>query len=174
LFGVAGDADEKAVICGTLISAGFASESLLPMAKFPELLNLPGKFMTDTISDMLTRIRNSLAAKKTEVAMPYSKFKHSLAKVLQQEGWIKNIDIKEEGRIKNLSLVLKYDEAGLPAISGLKRVSKPGQRIYADKTAIPKVLGGLGTTIVSTSKGLMTDKLARKEKVGGEVICQIW
>jgi small subunit ribosomal protein S8 len=130
--------------------------------------------MTDTISDMLTRIRNALAAKKADVLMPYSKFKHNLAKVLMQEGWIANIEVKEEGRLKNLLVVLKYDDQGLPTISGLKRVSKPGQRIYADKTAIPKVLGGMGITIVSTSKGLMTDKVARKEKVGGEVICQIW
>jgi small subunit ribosomal protein S8 len=130
--------------------------------------------MTDTISDMLTRIRNALAAKKADVLMPYSKFKHNLAKVLMQEGWIKNIEVKEEGRLKNLLVVLKYDDQGLPTISGLKRVSKPGQRIYADKTAIPKVLGGMGITIVSTSRGLMTDKHARKEKVGGEVICQIW
>lgn len=123
---------------------------------------------------MLTRVRNALSAKKTEVVLPYSKFKHNLAKVLQQEGLIRSLDTKEEGRLKQLVIVLKYDDAGSPVISGLKRVSKPGQRIYADKTEIPRALGGMGVTIVSTSKGLMTDKIARKEKVGGEVICQIW
>jgi small subunit ribosomal protein S8 len=128
----------------------------------------------DPISDMLTRIRNALSAKKADVSLPYSKFKHSLGKVLMQESWIKNVEVKEEGKLKTLVINLKYEQDGQPAISGLKRVSKPGQRIYADKTQVPKVLGGMGTTIVSTSRGLMTDKVARKEKVGGEVICQIW
>ena len=130
--------------------------------------------MTDTISDMLTRIRNASSAKKSEVVLPFSKFKQSLGKVLLAEGWIKSLDLKDEGTFKQLVVGLKYDDAGLPTISGLKRVSKPGQRIYSDKTAIPRVMGGMGITIVSTSKGLMSDKAARKEKVGGEIICQIW
>jgi small subunit ribosomal protein S8 len=128
----------------------------------------------DTISDMLTRIRNASSAKKADVVLPYSKFKHSLATVLVQEGWIKTAEVKEDGKLKNLALGLKYDDSGAPSISGIKRVSKPGQRIYSDKTEIPRVMGGLGTTIVSTSKGLMTDRTARKEKIGGEIICQIW
>lgn len=130
--------------------------------------------MTDTISDMLTRIRNSLMAKKPEVSLPYSKFKHNLAKLLVAEGWLKSVDVKEELGFKTLVLGLKYDQTGEPAISGLKRVSKPGQRIYTGNMEIPRALGGAGVTIVSTSKGLMTDKKARTQHVGGEVICQIW
>ncbi|MEJ0021336.1 MAG: 30S ribosomal protein S8 [Candidatus Doudnabacteria bacterium] len=130
--------------------------------------------MSDTISDMLTRIRNGLMAKKSDVVLPYSNFKHSLAKVLQSEGYIKNVEVKETEGIKSLSLELKYDKTGTPVISGIKRVSKPGQRIYSTRTEIPKVMGGIGTTIVSTSKGLMTDKEARANKVGGEIVCQIW
>ncbi|MGE5392259.1 MAG: 30S ribosomal protein S8 [Candidatus Saccharibacteria bacterium] len=129
--------------------------------------------MTDTISDMLTRIRNAISAKKSEVVMPYSKFKHSLAKLIMQEGWVKNAEVKEEGKLKFLRVELKYDN-GQPAITGIKRVSKPGQRIYSGATELPRVMGGIGTTIVSTSKGLMTDKLARSQKVGGEIVCQIW
>lgn len=130
--------------------------------------------MNDTISDMLTRIRNALMARKPEVVLPYSKFKFNLAKVLQAEGWLKSVEEKEADGFKILSLQLKYDETGSPVISGIKRVSKPGQRIYSGRTQIPKVLGGVGTTIISTSKGLMTDKEARKQKVGGEIVCQIW
>ncbi len=130
--------------------------------------------MTDTISDMLTRIRNSLMAKKSEVILPYSNFKHSLAKVLQTEGWIAKVDMKVTDNYKYLFLQLKYDTTGQPIISGIKRVSKPGQRIYSSRVEIPKVLGGIGTTIVSTSKGLMTDREARKNKVGGEIVCQVW
>jgi small subunit ribosomal protein S8 len=128
----------------------------------------------DTIADMLTRIRNGLSARKSEVLVPYSNFKNNLAKVMQNEGWIAGVDVREEGKIKTLVLKLKYDEKGAPTISGIKRVSKPGQRIYAGNSQIPRALGGIGTTIISTSKGLMTDKIARTQKVGGEVICQIW
>ncbi|MBI4363742.1 MAG: 30S ribosomal protein S8 [Candidatus Doudnabacteria bacterium] len=130
--------------------------------------------MTDTISDMLTRIRNAQAVKKTEVLMPYSNFKHNLGKLLLEEGWIKSIDVKQEKNRKFLLVGLKYTPNGGPAISGIKRVSKPGQRIYSKNNQIPRVLGGFGTTIISTSRGLMTDKKARTNKVGGEVICQIW
>ena len=129
---------------------------------------------TDTISDMLTRIRNSLMVKKPEVVFPYSTFKHNLAKVLQNEGWIAKVEVKEDLDRKFLALQLKYDNAGVPVISGIKRVSKPGQRIYSSREQIPSVLGGMGTTIISTSKGLMTDKEARKNKVGGEIVCQVW
>lgn len=130
--------------------------------------------MNDTISDMLTRIRNGLMARKSDVVLPYSNFKHNLAKVLQAEGWIKNVEVKETEGMKNLSLQLKYDPTGSPVISGIKRVSKPGQRIYSNRTAIPRVMGGMGVTIISTSKGLMTDKDARKNKIGGEIVCQVW
>jgi small subunit ribosomal protein S8 len=130
--------------------------------------------MTDPISDMLTRIRNALMVKKTDVSLPYSKFKHSLAKLLVSEGWLKSVDVKEDTGFKNLVLALKYEATGEPSISGLKRVSKPGQRIYSNQQEIPRALGGSGVTIVSTSRGLMTDRHARTQHVGGEVICQIW
>lgn len=122
---------------------------------------------------MLTRIRNAYAAKKTEVLVPYSKLKHNLAKVLMQESWIKDMEVKSEGTLKDLLLQLRY-ENGEPVISGIKRVSRPGQRIYTKNDSIPSVRGGMGTTIISTSRGLMPDRMARKEKVGGEIICQIW
>jgi small subunit ribosomal protein S8 len=130
--------------------------------------------MTDTISDMLTRIRNALMVKKPDVSLPYSKFKHNLAKLLVAEGWLANADVKEDAGMKKLVLGLKYGQAGEPLISGLKRISTPGQRIYTNQTAIPRALGGAGMTVVSTSKGLMTDRNARRQHVGGEIICQIW
>ena len=127
---------------------------------------------TDPISDMLTRIRNALAAQKTELVLPYSKFKHSLAKVLLSEGFISGVN-ELPGRVKMLQINLKYDD-GQAVISGLKRISTPGQRIYLPVAKIPRTNGGFGVTIVSTSKGLLTDKQARKEQIGGEVLCQIW
>lgn len=128
----------------------------------------------DPISDMLTQIRNALAVKKPEVVLPYSKFKHSLSNLLAQNGWLEKAEVLEEEGVKTLKLHLKYDETGMPVISCLVRMSKPGQRIYAKNAKIPKVRMGHGLTIVSTSKGLMTDREAQAEKVGGEVICQIW
>ena len=127
---------------------------------------------TDPISDMLTRIRNAVAAQKTELVLPYSKFKHSLAKVLLSEGFVSGVN-ELPGRVKMLQINLKYDD-GTPVISGLKRVSSPGQRIYLPVGKIPRTNGGFGITIVSTSKGLLTDKQARKEQIGGEVLCQVW
>jgi small subunit ribosomal protein S8 len=128
----------------------------------------------DTISDMLTRIRNASRVLKPEVTMPYSKFKHALSNVLVSEGWIKQVTVKDQDKFKVLVLALKYSPEGMPKILGINRISKPGQRIYSKTSQIPRALGGVGTTIISTSRGLMTDKLARKNKVGGEVICQIW
>ncbi len=128
---------------------------------------------TDPISDMLTRIRNALHAQKAELVMPYSKFKHGLANVLMTEGFISGVN-ELPGRIKMLQLNLKYGNDGDPVITGLKRISTPGQRIYLSAMKIPRTNGGFGITVVSTSKGLLTDKQARKEKVGGEVLCQIW
>ena len=127
--------------------------------------------MTDPISDMLTRIRNALMVKKPETSLPYSKFKHNLGNLLVKEGWLKSLDVKEEAGMKTLVLGLKYADSGEALITGIKRVSKPGQRIYTPNTAIPRALGGAGMTVVSTSKGLMTDRNARSQKVGGEVIC---
>jgi len=128
---------------------------------------------TDPISDMLTRIRNGNTAKKAEVVLPYSKFKFSLAKVFEKEGFIS--EVKEvAGKQKMLQLNLKYDNSGDSIISGIKRVSKPGQRIYLPADKLPRTNSGYGITVVSTSKGLMTDKEARKAKMGGEVLCQVW
>lgn len=128
---------------------------------------------TDPISDMLTRIRNALAAGKSELVMPYSKFKHSLANVLLSEGFISGVN-ELPGRVKMLQINLKYDQGGSPVITGIKRVSTPGQRIYLPVTRIPRTNGGFGITVVSTSNGLLTDRQARKGKVGGEVVCQVW
>ena len=128
---------------------------------------------TDPISDMLTRIRNALAAGKQDLVLPYSKFKHSLATVLLEEGFLAGVN-ELPGRIKMLQINLKYNPNGGPVISGIKRISTPGQRIYMPVAKIPRTNGGFGVTVVSTSKGLVTDKRARKDRIGGEVICQVW
>lgn len=130
--------------------------------------------ITDPISDMLTRIRNATAVKKAEVVLPYSKLKLSLAKLFVDQSWLERAEESEQDGRKVLRLLLKYDPTGMPVISGIMRVSKPGQRIYARSAQIPRVSTGTGITVVSTSRGLMTDRQARAEKVGGEIICQIW
>ena len=130
--------------------------------------------MTDPIADMLTRIRNALMASYNSVDVPGSRMKINIAKVLKSEGFIKNfklIDDKKQGIIK---IYFKYDEKGEPIIDGLKRISKPGCRIYVKGDKIPKVLNGFGINILSTSKGIITDKQAREMGVGGEVICSVW
>ncbi|MDB4939988.1 MAG: ribosomal protein [Candidatus Doudnabacteria bacterium] len=127
---------------------------------------------TDPISDMLTRIRNAVATRKSTVAMPYSKLKHNLANILLKEGFVSAVS-ERQNAIKELEITLKYDGTE-PVVTDLQRVSKPGQRIYAPMDKIPRANGGLGITILSTSKGLMTDRDARKQKFGGEVICQVW
>ncbi len=129
--------------------------------------------MNDPISNMLTSIRNALACQHSRVAVPFSNLKYEIAKILEREGFIERVE--KRGRIKkNLILTLKYSEDGVPAILGLKRISKPAQRIYKSSKEIKKVKGGYGIAIISTSKGLMTDREARKQKIGGEVICEIW
>lgn len=129
--------------------------------------------MTDPISDMLTRIRNAQNAKLAEVSIPMSKVKKSLAKILVEEGYI--ISIKETDKFPiSLILGLKYDSENKAIIQSIKKVSKPGQRIYVNKDELPRVLNGLGVSIISTSKGLMTARKARKNKLGGEVICYIY
>ena len=128
---------------------------------------------TDPIADMLTRIRNASIAKKDELVLPYSKFKSHLANLLVKEGFIASAKETDE-KPKNLKISLKYSQAGDSVIAGIKRVSKPGQRIYLPADKLPRTNSGLGLTVVSTSKGLMTDKEARKNKVGGEVVCQVW
>ncbi len=130
--------------------------------------------MTDPIADMLTRIRNALQARKEEVDIPSSNIKRKIAEVLKEEGFIKGFKVIPDGKQGVLRVFLKYDEEGLPVISGLKRVSKPGRRVYVSKEEIPRVMGGLGIAILTTSRGVMTDKKARKVGVGGEVICYVW
>jgi small subunit ribosomal protein S8 len=127
----------------------------------------------DQIADLLTAIRNALAVKQKSVKVPFSNLKYEIGKILKREGFIE--DVVKKGRIKKfLIFYLKYDEKENPAISGLKKVSKPGQRVYKGWKEIKKVKRGLGIAIISTSQGIMTDKEARQKKVGGEVICEIW
>lgn len=129
---------------------------------------------TDPIADMLTRIRNANIVSHEEVEMPSSKLKVELAKVLKDEGYITDYTEKEVGKFKVLSVKLKYDERNKPVISNLKRISKTGLRVYSKAKDLPQVYGGLGIAIISTSKGLMTDRKAKKENLGGEVICYVW
>ena len=129
---------------------------------------------TDPIADMLTRIRNANIVSHPTVSMPSSKLKVELAKLLKEEGYITDYEVKENGCFKILDIVLKYDEAGNPVIANLKRVSKPGLRNYSKAKNLPQVMDGMGIAIVSTSKGLLTDRKARKENVGGEVLCYVW
>ena len=131
--------------------------------------------MSDPIADMLTRIRNANTAKHDTVDIPASKMKLAIADILLKEGYVKAVDVVEEGNFKTIKITLKYGaNKNEKILTGLKRISKPGLRVYASKDELPKVLGGLGTAIISTSRGLMTDKEARKEGIGGEVIAFIW
>jgi small subunit ribosomal protein S8 len=128
--------------------------------------------MTDPISDMLTRIRNAVLAKKAEVVVPFSRIKFEIAKILENEKFIEGAQsLEKENQFK---IILKYDAGSEPIIRNLKRISKPGQRVYTAKENLPKVLGGLGIAIISTSEGLMTAKEAKKRGLGGEVICEIY
>ncbi len=130
--------------------------------------------MTDPIADMLTRIRNGNLAKQDKVDIPASNFKAGIAKVLKNEGYIKNSKIIKDRKQGLLRVYLKYGPKNERTIEGIKRVSKPGRRIYSGFEEIPKIRGGLGIMIISTSKGIMTDREARKKKMGGELICSIW
>ena len=131
--------------------------------------------MTDPISDMLTRIRNANAAMKDDVTMPSSKQKVALAEILKREGYISDFQVLDTaGPVKQLKVGLKYSDDRQRTISGIKRVSTPGLRVYRAATEVPRVLGGLGVAVLSTSQGLMTDREARQRKVGGEVMCFVW
>ena len=131
--------------------------------------------MSDPIADMLTRIRNANTAKHDTVDIPASKMKLAIADILLKEGYVKAVDVVEEGNFKTIKITLKYGaNKNEKILTGLKRISKPGLRVYASKDELPKVLGGLGTAIISTNKGVVTDKEARKENVGGEVLAFIW
>ena len=130
--------------------------------------------MTDPIADMLTRIRNGNSAKHESVDVPASKMKKEIAEILLKEGFIKSYDVIDDGVQGTIKVDLKYGRNDERIISGLKRISKPGLRLYAKGTEIPRVLGGLGIAIISTSKGVLTDKEARNQGIGGEVICYVW
>jgi len=129
---------------------------------------------SDPIADMLTRVRNAVGARHSKVDVPASKLKAEIARILKEEGYILNYKLAEEGPRKTIKIYLKYSLGNAPVISKLERVSKPGCRVYVGKDDIPRVLGGLGINILTTPKGVMTGASARKEGVGGEVLCQVW
>lgn len=130
--------------------------------------------MTDPIADMLARMRNALMVRHQEVVVPHSKMKEAMAELFVNEGYVKNFRVANDGNRKNIVIFLKYNEYGESVIRGLKRVSKPGQRVYVNTKNLKPVLGGLGNGVVSTSRGIKTVKDCITEKVGGEYICQIW
>jgi small subunit ribosomal protein S8 len=136
--------------------------------------------MTDPIADMLTRLRNANQAYHDEVSMPYSKLKQGVAEILKQEGYITSFDVADNGNGgqtavgKTLTITLKYGRNRERSIAGVRRISKPGLRVYAKHTGLPKVLGGLGVAIISTSQGLLTDRQANQKGVGGEVLAYVW
>lgn len=130
--------------------------------------------MTDPIADMLTRIRNAYGAKHQKVDVPASNLKLELARILKDEGFINNYKVTGEGARRNIRVYLRYGPRGEQVITRIERVSRPGCRVYSGSQTIPKVLGGIGVNIVSTSRGLMTDRQARREKVGGELLCRIY
>jgi small subunit ribosomal protein S8 len=129
---------------------------------------------TDPIADMLTRIRNGLQARHPKVDVPASRLKTDIAKILKDEGYIANFKLTEEGTMKQIRIYLKYTPGNVPVISRIERVSRPGCRVYVGSQEVPKVLGGLGINILTTARGVMTGSTARKERVGGEVLCQLW
>lgn len=130
--------------------------------------------MTDPIADFLTRIRNANLVYHDKVEAPASKMKKAIAAILKEEGYVKDYELIDDGKQGIIRVYLKYGPNKERVITGLKRISKPGLRVYARKDQLPKVLGGLGIAIISTSRGIMTDKRARKEGLGGEVICYVW
>jgi len=129
---------------------------------------------TDPIADMLTRMRNALSARHAKVDVPASRLKNDIAKILKDEGYIANFKLTEDGTKKSIRIYLKYTPGNVPVISRIERVSRPGCRVYVASREVPKVLGGLGINILTTPRGVMTGHSARKERVGGEVLCQLW
>ena len=130
--------------------------------------------VSDPIADMLTRVRNASRARHTEVVVPASRTKREIARILKEEGFIADVQEERAGPSQMLRIELKYVDGKVPVVSGLKRISKPGLRVYAQKTDIPRVLGGLGIVIVSTSKGIMTGSQAKQAQLGGEILAFIW
>ncbi|ADH86133.1 30S ribosomal protein S8 [Desulfurivibrio alkaliphilus] len=130
--------------------------------------------MSDPLADMLTRIRNAGMAGHESLEMPHSKIKAGMAAILKQEGYIDDFQVSEDDKQGILKITLRYDDRRQQAITGIKRCSSPGRRIYVKHDRIPKVMSGLGVAVLSTSKGVMTDKQAREQKIGGELLCQVW
>jgi len=130
--------------------------------------------MTDPIADMLTRIRNAINRRHASVDIPHSKMKESIARILQDEGFIQRYEIVPDGRFQVIRVHLKYAEGRRPVLTHLKRLSTPGRRLYAGSAQIPRALGGMGIVIVSTPRGVLTGTRARRENVGGELICEVW
>ena len=130
--------------------------------------------VTDPISDLLTRLRNASMVSKPSVSIPHSNFKLELAKLLKNEGYVSDVKVSGEGVKKLIDIDMKYSVEGMSVISGMNRLSKPGQRVYSSFDKLPRNNGGLGTVIVSTSRGLLSDSEARKRKLGGELICEVW
>ena len=129
---------------------------------------------TDPVADMLTRIRNAVAVGHERVAMPSSKLKVRIAEILVDEGFIDRFDVSEDAHRRELELVLRYGDRRRPAIEGIKRISRPGHRVYRGSAELPRVQGGLGVAVVSTSQGLLPDREARRRRLGGEVVCEVW
>lgn len=130
--------------------------------------------MTDPISDMLARIRNAIIARKTLLTLPSSNMKAKLAEIMTQEGYLRSFEVRPDDKQGIIEIELKYDRNNKCAIEGMKRMSKPGQRLYTKAVEVPQVRNGLGIAVMTTSKGLMTDRQARKQNLGGEVVCAIW
>ena len=130
--------------------------------------------MTDPIADMLTRVRNASSVQHDTVDIPASNIKKEIARILLEEGYIKGYDVIEDGKQGLIRMQLKYGKNGEKVITGIKKISKPGMRVYADRNNVPRVLNGIGISVISTSKGIVTDKQARELGVGGEVICYVW
>ena len=130
--------------------------------------------VSDPISDLLTRIRNAVMVSKSNIEIPHSNFKFELASLLKNEGYVSDVKISGDGTKKLIDIELKYSDEGTPVISGMNRLSKPGNRVYSSFDKLPRNNGGLGTVVVSTSRGLLSDSEARKRKLGGELICEVW
>lgn len=130
--------------------------------------------VSDPISDMLTRIRNAVSVGHERVSMPSSSLKVNIARILVDEGYIDHYEVNENGHRKSLELVLRYGDRRQPALQGIKRVSRPGHRVYKGASDLPRVQGGLGVAVISTSQGLMPDREARRRRLGGEILCEVW
>jgi len=130
--------------------------------------------MTDPIADMLTRIRNAVERRRPSVDIPHSKIKESIAYILRDEGFVQSVEVMPDGQFRKIRVALKYTEERRPVLTHLKRLSTPGRRLYTGANNIPRALGGMGLVIVSTPRGVITGSRARREKVGGELICEIW